>query len=233
MKKIKFIATQKEPKLQHPESTKKSIPKWYKDMDSWVGGNPQIRELSSNSTNKQCVPFLDALTFGYVIKLHTDIQVKRIPGVKVPEITWKVPPAPVVYRDPNGIRGLPVPAGHDEDSWAWLSRFGIKLPKGYSVLVTHPLNRFDLPFTVTSGIMDADSYFADGSLPFFLKSGFEGFIERGTPIAQLIPFKKESWQSDVSYDDKDMNLSEQVKFDANSVLSGYYKKMFWNKKTFD
>jgi hypothetical protein len=168
-----------------------------------------------------------------MLRLHTDVEVIREPGVKTATITWKVPPNPVIHRDPGGIKGFPVPSGHDSDNWAFLGRFGFKVPNGYSVLVTHPLNRFDLPFTITSGIMDADSYFAEGSIPFFLKSNFEGVIERGTPIAQIIPFKKESWSSEVSYDDKYMNASEQVKFDANSVLSGYYKKMFWNKKTFD
>jgi hypothetical protein len=233
MKKIIFIPAQKEPKLEHPAPTRTVIPQWYKDMGRWIGGSPNIRELSSNNTGKQCVPFLDALSFGYVIRLHTDIQVKRDPNVSTPYLTWKVPPNPVIYREHGGIAGIPVPPGHDPENWAFLSRFGFKVPKGYSVLVTHPLNRFDLPFTTTSGIMDADSYFSEGSLPFFLKSDFEGIIERGTPIAQLIPFKKESWESEVSYDDKLKAASEQVKFDANSVLSGYYKKMFWNKKTFE
>jgi|LakMenEpi03Aug12_release.lakeMendotaPanAssembly.Ray.scaffolds.fasta_scaffold251391_4 hypothetical protein len=233
MKKIIFIPSQKEPRLEPPTPSKKLLPKWYIDMEPWIGGKPKIRELASNNTGKQCVPFLDSLTFGYMLRLHTDVEVIREPGVKTATITWKVPPNPVIHRDPGGIKGFPVPSGHDSDNWAFLGRFGFKVPNGYSVLVTHPLNRFDLPFTITSGIMDADSYFAEGSIPFFLKSNFEGVIERGTPIAQIIPFKKESWSSEVSYDDKYMNASEQVKFDANSVLSGYYKKMFWNKKTFD
>jgi hypothetical protein len=34
----------------------------------------------------------------------------------------------------------------------------IEAPDGYAVLFTHPFNRFDLPFTTLTGLVDCDRY---------------------------------------------------------------------------
>ena len=36
--------------------------------------------------------------------------------------------------------------------------WSIEAPEGYSLLFTHPVNRFDLPFTTLSGLVDCDRY---------------------------------------------------------------------------
>ena len=232
-KNIRFIPTHRRNDLPAPTTAKKAIPKWYRELDSWVGGKPVIQNYSANSTVKQCVPFLDSLTSGYVLTLHTDVQVTRYPEFATPSITWMMPPDPVVLRDPAGGKGFPVPAGHDSDHWAWVSNFGIALPKGYSALVTHPLNRFDLPFTTTSGIMDSDMHWASGNLPFFLKKDFEGIIEAGTPIAQILPFKRESWKSVLDTSEEAFKKADNMTFNARSVLHGFYKKFAWQRKQYD
>ena len=51
---------------------------------------------------------------------------------------------------------MPRPEGHHPNHLAFKGFWGMKTPKGWSLLVVHPLNRHDLPWTITSGIMDAD-----------------------------------------------------------------------------
>jgi len=110
---------------------------------------------------------------------------------------------------------LPTPAGHDEDHYAWKSLFNIQTPKGYSILISHPHNRFDLPFTTLSGIVDSDMTMARGNLPFFLKSGFEGIIPVGTPIYQVMPFKRENWQSE--HDKSITDIAIKNEFDTTKI----------------
>jgi hypothetical protein len=69
-----------------------------------------------------------------------------------------------------------------------------------------------------------------GNLPFFLKEGFEGIIPKGTPIAQIIPFKRESWnlQKDAAL----VNESRLNSRNSDSVIFGWYKKTIWKKKSY-
>lgn len=232
-KKIKFIPTHRRNDLPSPIPAKKAVPKWYKDIPPWIGGKPRVENYSSNSTVKQCIPFLDGLTSGYLLTLHTDIQVTRYAEFSTPKLTWMITPDPVTLRDPAGGLGFPIPAGHDADHWAWIANFGISLPAGYSALVSHPFNRFDLPFTTTAGIMDSDMHWASGNLPFFLKSDFEGVIEAGTPIAQVIPFKREPWKSELDTSEETFREADNMTFKARSVINGFYKKAAWQKKQYD
>lgn len=127
---------------------------------------------------------------------------------------------------------LPIPAGHNPTHYIWKFPVSVEFPAGYSALITHPLNRFDLPFTSLSGIVDGNFVLSSsGNYPFFLKENFEGVIKQGTPIVQIIPFKRESWLSK-----KDLSLKEKSRIGlkkTTSVLHGWYKKNFWQRKTYE
>ena len=138
----------------------------------------------------------------------------------------------MTLRDPEVASTLPRPAGHHNTHYAWNNVVGFKVPKGYSVLVTHPLNRFDLPFTTLSGIADADTPMGGGNIPFFMKNDFEGIIPKGTPIAQIIPFKRDDWKREDSNPDF-AEESRVLNWKARAVLHGYYKKTAWHKKSFE
>ena len=71
----------------------------------------------------------------------------------------------------------------------------IELPPGYSLLVTHPINRHDLPFVTLTGLVDADRY-RDNFMHFparWLDPDFNGVLPKGTPVAQCLPIKRENW----------------------------------------
>ena len=138
--------------------------------------------------------FYDALTAGYQILTNQDIAVEIINGV--PNYSWRQPGVQFVEVSRRTTEmGVPAPAGYSNEHFAWQQPFSLKTPKGYSVLICHPMNRFDLPFMTTSGIVDADGGMQYGSIPFFAKDGWEGIIPAGTPIAQVIPFKRDSWKA--------------------------------------
>ena len=108
-----------------------------------------------------------------------------------------------------------------------------KLPDGYSLLITHPHNRLDLPFTTLSGIIDADKFHhvGFGQYPFYIDHNFEGVIPLGTPMFQMIPFKRDEWKSIL----KDYDPIEQKKRSYISLREFWnvYKNYFWQKKKYD
>lgn len=67
--------------------------------------------------------------------------------------------------------------------------------------------------------------------PFFIKDGWAGIIEAGTPLAQLIPVKRDSWVSKKVCLEEDEVTKRNQNYRKNIIRS--YKKLFWNKKTYN
>lgn len=229
MKLIKFMP--KIPNLDINVSTAKShIPDWYKKSET-IFINKNGDETPGLKT---CIPFLDGMISGYMLTTTEDIYINN----KGNKLEYYVPLG-------NGVQGgtrfmnerlsgetefgskIPRPAGHNNVQFVWANMTGFSVPKGWSVLVSHPLNRFDLPFTTLSGIIDSDKWKAPGNIPFFFKENIEVVIPKGTPVAQLIPIKRESWNHLVI---KDYYHKEE--FEARKIFTGYYKKKLWQKKSY-
>ena len=223
---IKFIPYTSDdqylPSIEVPKPSVNFIPEWWKKQDLKAG-----TEMFNDLSFKACVPFLDSLISGYMIYTHQDIVVSQ-DNKGNPVLSWPIGPDPAVIR--SVYQNLPVPAGHSDSHFAWKITFGFELPKKYSILITHPLNRFDLPFTTVSGIVDEGVPWG-GTFTFWIKENFEGVIPKGTPIAQMIPFKGENWKSE-----KADYLIEYAKIKAHdrmTIISGYYKKFIHRKKKFE
>ena len=79
----------------------------------------------------------------------------------------------------------------------FINPWRIKVPAGYSVLLTQPFNRPDLPFTCFSGLVDCDRFETTINLP-FLWTGPVGqhLLPAGTPIAQIIPIRRDALLKD-------------------------------------
>jgi hypothetical protein len=113
---------------------------------------------------------------------------------------------------------LPVPSGFSTQGYAWVTKNVFEIPDGYSALLTHPLNRYDLPFLTLTAIVDGGMVLHNGSVPMFLRENFEGTIKAGTPIIQIVLFKTEDWQSEV-----DLSLMN-AKEERNKKDKSFYKK---------
>jgi len=217
-------------KLPTPLPAKSLIPDWYKNATNFIGGDMVMGDNGLNKDLKLCSPFMDSLLTGYTITTWCDIVVsKNDQGIT--EFRWTEQPQPVMSRNPAMAKTLPRPSGHSNSLYAWNIKWGVQTPSGYSSIFIHPLNRYDLPFTTTSGIMDTDTYSMGGEIPFFLKQDFEGIIPEGTPIVQIIPIKRDNWQSIRSkYDDRFVKNSL---YQIGKTLYGGYKKLFWQKKHYN
>jgi hypothetical protein len=222
--------------LDKPKSSKFYIPKWYKDSELYSDEKnyPHFRsngELGiANVGLKRCIPFLDSLTHGYMFETAMDLIVE-INENGLPTISWGGTPSPITERFGKVGSLIPRPSGHHNNHFAWQIPFGFKTPDGYSCLLTHPLNRFDLPFTTTSGIIDSDKYSSGGFVPFFLKNNFEGIIPAGTPYAQIVLIKRDNWKSVMDIDLE--KNTKKLRWQARSFYTGFYKNNFWQRKSFE
>lgn len=216
-----------------PQSSKKFIPEWYKEAKRFFPDNRlNFTQGHPNLALKMCTPFLDGITSGYIATTYCDILVTKTDlGLKLDWRSTDTIPTPVSERPKIVAETLPIPEGHSDQHFAWHNIFQIKLPKGYSCFIGHPLNRFDLPFTTLSAIVDADYGMQQGNVPFFIKSNFEGVIPCGTPMFQIIPFKRENWKSEKDISLKD--LDKKHEFLNLRTMHGYYKNKFWNRKSYD
>ena len=65
--------------------------------------------------------------------------------------------SPIGYHDSGQVTGTPLFEA-DRFLIKFHNLWTIEAPEGYSVLFTHPVNRFDLPFTTLTGMVDCDRY---------------------------------------------------------------------------
>jgi hypothetical protein len=178
---------------------------------------------------KRCVPFLDSMMSGYTVELWCDVVVRRNEN-GTPAFEWRTHNPPVEMRSIITSIELPVPWGHNPARLTWISPYYFRLPIGYSFLVTHPFNRFDLPFTTLSAVVDADGIMGAGNVPFFIKDGFEGILKKGTPIYQVLPFKREVWDSKETTEL--IALGQKNNRKSYAVVSGFYRNSIWKRKDY-
>jgi hypothetical protein len=209
------------------------IPEWYRKSDSTIPGFktrliPEEPGITT-STYKRCTPLFDAMTAGYMMYLTADIEVtKRDNGL--PYIMWRTSRKIITEHSDEQWAGLPAPEGYSKFVYKWHNQHRLKVPKGYSLFFTTPINRFDLPFLNVSGFVDNDSYDLPVHFPFFIRDSFTGIIEKGTPICQIIPIKRDSWSREVlSYSKKITTLNGEKFF---STIKRSYKTNFWKKKEY-
>jgi len=249
-KSISFVTNSKGAELNvpMPSPAKFYIPDWYKkfatfydrENGSYVGGSQYDKDGKLNPgisrTAKVCVPFLETFTFGYVQETWCDLLVKQ----EKDEISISINKESkgteqmISVREKALIPEELIPEDCHDVSFQWIRHWNPVLPKGYSALVTHPLNREDLPFRVISGIIDYDKYHLGGALAFFMKKNFSGEIPKGTPMYQIIPFKRDDWEIEKSINN--YSLGESIKQQISDITSGQhgvYKKKYWERKNFN
>ncbi len=221
MRKITF--TNRHKFIDGPAPAASLIPEWYKNSPKFPrADDPYFVGV------KSCVPFLDSIMSGYMVTTPCDIMVSQ--KENGPNFNWKIGWDPISYRQPDALRGLPIPHGYSKDVFAWAFPHVMKADPRVSFIVTHPFNRYDLPFITTSGVVDMTGVLDSGHLPFFIQEGFEGVIPKGTPYAQIVPFIRSDWQ--LAEDAKLSEAGDRVNYLTNSKVYGYYRDNVWVKKIY-
>lgn len=214
-----------------PKPAKLYIPDWYKDIKKNEEKEiiPDGRVIDDWGI-KRCMPFFDGLTAGYIQESWTDIYIKK----EEDGVVFSYPHGPSII-DVRKQASVPVPKGFYDIEFIWKMHWLPKLPKGWSALITSPFNRTDLPYMSLTGIIDSDLLYINGdtggNYPFFIQDGFEGIIPAGSPLYQIIPIKRESWKSSAQKFDVDKSVKKVHEY-KKYIYYGY-KRVFWQKKSYD
>tara|TARA_Y100001937_G_scaffold14361_1_gene19219 strand:- start:5435 stop:6184 length:750 start_codon:yes stop_codon:yes gene_type:complete len=229
-------------KEDYPQPIKFNLPEWYKKL---------FDKSFLDKSIKQCMPFLDTLTTGYVLRMPQDLYLHN--GKKDSEgnkgIWFKWACDDVAWCDDIGIN-LNWKKGDDTHNWQQvrgspmvekngkipflkiLNPWRIETPAGYSCLFLPPMNNSDDRFEIIPGIVDTDTYTKEINFPIVLNGDkykeLETCIKKGTPYAQVIPFKRESWKMEIKKFKKKNFIEDTVFHHLN--LWRRYKTYFWHKK---
>jgi hypothetical protein len=226
-KKIIFTNTTAYKELEFPQAASNFVPDWYKNTKSYI--NDQKKPNGSGGTDatiKRCMPVFDAITSGYIITSPADVYVK----IKDGDQYFEWPSFGLIQFHP--IEQAPEHPYKKPYAYPkWISPWGIKTPKGYSTLFIQPLHRESV-FTILPGIVDTDKYNAPVNFPFVINNpSFEGLIPAGTPIAQVIPIKRNSWIKK-SGNKHDIIGIEQTNIKLRLSFFDGYRNRFWKRKEY-
>ena len=231
-------------KEDYPTPIKLNIPDWYKKLEHTV----------LNKTVKGCMPFLDSLTAGYLLKMPQDFNVRHNVDNKNEKGE--------IFKDSFQTYGLHdmstllnakhinLNSGFDTHPTVQLegsplinknknlpfykivNPWKIKTPKGYSCLFVPPLNNSDDRFSIISGIVDTDTFSNEINFPIVLNGDkypvLETAIKKGTPYVQIIPFKRDSWKMIFKQRKQKEVQNSRLFYGLKNI--NIYKENFWNKK---
>ena len=232
-------------KEDYPTPIKLNIPEWYKKLEHAV----------FNKTVKGCMPFLDTLTTGYLLKMPTDFHIRhnidnKLENGDTIKDSFQFYPlhdmsailnakfvnlnSGVDVHNEKQLMGSPyVEKNKNLPFYKIANPWKIKTPKGYSCLFLPPLNNTDDRFSIIPGIVDTDTFPNEVNFPIVLNGDkypiLETMIKKGTPYVQIIPFKKESWKMTIKSREQKEIINSRLFYGLK--LLGMYKEKYWNKKT--
>lgn len=236
LKKIVFI-----PKTKHthsyaplPEPATKNIPDWYRNQSKYTSRLMDIHKNGiSNLTIKKCMPFFDAMTAGYILKFPVDLFVDSTGQRVIYTQANQIVPNIVSSTHPDQVSGM----SFDRDRYMdeiikvhpqWM----VKTEEGYSSMFLHPMVNEDLKFRAVSGVIDTDNFISDGGFSILIEKGFKGVIKRGTPLVQVIPFKREDYVAEIaSFEEYEDIVLENV-MNVKCQFEGGYKDRAREKKNY-
>ena len=240
---MKTITFKYEPDNCHidpPLPASQALPDWWKKMTVFKEGEPPW----GSQGMKACMPFFDAMVQGYMIPLWCDVHVKvgldtdeNGEEATAPVFTWKEIGHTVIQRHHSKqTEGFPLreqSATSGGTAYKFNNPWLIQTPPGYSSLFVAPLNNHNPNFQINSGIVATDEYKTQITFPFIWTGpdGYEGVIKEGTPIVQVIPFKRDDFKHELkAVDENDRLLNMSASRKLTQGFLGVYKKM-WRRPT--
>jgi hypothetical protein len=220
--KIEFFPTAEIGRNYPPVPVKKAIPEWYKNVPSEYGPYTATwfatdgAGQSTNKTIKHCVPVLDYLTSGYILRTQTEILISEAANGDEQGFFWKCASRETKTVSFHSHSQCPVAI---EDQKKTYSQFGagyvIKTPPGYSCLFYQSAYSMQDKLALFPAIVDTDTFGGEIQFPGYLLKGAGDFsIEPGTPLMTVFPFKREGWEHEVI---------NKVVTDDNSGVSDFFE----------
>lgn len=207
---IEFFCTDENVlKYWHPKPANSCVPEEILNLET-----PKERYKSEEPpvvNMKSCIPAMDYLTSGYIIYNAYEIELETIFNNFKENIKMKT--AETIEQDPTDPFARKSMAIFEKETcpiskhnvkikqyFKFRSMWSIKTPPGYSCLVMQPFYLPDNEIQILPGIIDTDCYHLPISVAGYVVSKDKIRIPPGTPLLQIIPFKRDDWKMSVSKD---------------------------------
>jgi hypothetical protein len=227
--KIQFLNDKNLTDLQ-PVLAKDNLPNWYKETQPYINNNKASALINntfvSTATIKKCMPVFDVMAAGYLINAWADIKIYNENNVIYYDID-----SPILSSHGTNQAGNHFAVDKNDDLVAkFINTWAIKTPEGYSCLFIPPAHRPNV-ISIMPAVVDTDSYNLAVHFPFILTDrSFVGVIPKGTPLVQVIPFKRDNWEMECDV------LDSEEKIDIFNTLHeepfNGYKNNFWEQKDY-
>lgn len=229
MPKIIFTNTSNTSDEYTPTPASFSIPEWYKNISSYISGEKApAGDGNTTATIKRCMPVFDSIVNGYILYTPVDVWISQRDGQ--PWYEWPSY-GPISFHPIEQAPNYPNRNGHELSYPKWINSWAIKTEPGYSVLFVQPFHRESV-FTILPGVVDTDEYDAPVNFPFVLNDiTYKGIIPAGTPMAQVIPFKRESWNMEIG-NTESADKQQKTTIKLRSKFFDSYKNQFRQVKEY-
>lgn len=237
---IKFYPFSQETKdfALEPAPATRNIPRWYKKQDGNKGDESLIPSSGqAASTVKRCMPVFDAMTAGYMLTAPCDIYIDASDpaklDVQIPNSLHRFKADLFAKHSPEQYDHYPIDRNrYHPELLRIMPTYSVGTEKGYSVLFTQPIHQDKTPLFAIAGIIDTDKFISLGHVSFLVEKGFKGTIKQGTPLYQLIPFKREEWDSEIIDVDESKRITGMQSLQLRSTFLNGYKNKFRSKKDY-
>ena len=216
-----------------PKPASEYKPEWLKRLNG-IDGPPRYGDnVIVNRTAQLCKPFVDTFETGYIQESWCDIHVAIGPDGML-HYNQSATPQMMSHRgNAESGKQLQLPKHFYSTEFVWHQPYVAELPKGYSMIITHPLNHWNLPFVTMTGIIENDTFVyesASNNLPFNIYNWFTGIIPAGTPLFQFIPIKRDKWERSI----EEYNQERQAKsiHQIRRKFANQYRSLHWKRKEY-
>jgi hypothetical protein len=213
--------------IPRPYPAVKEVPGWFRAIPSET--DSPAGHAASTRTLKNCPPFLEAMTCGYILPAAADLSLSLDPAGRFHGESRDLDI--VQIHSVDQVKGSPfakLPVLKILNPWL------VRTPPGYSTLFLPLLNRFEMPLVPLAGLVETDVFYREVNFPAVLSIplGTTLNIPRGTPLVQMIPVKREEFQADFEPADAEKYGAMDLQTRDSPENYNFYKNHYWQKKAY-
>jgi hypothetical protein len=183
------------------------------------------------------MPIFDTMTSGYVFYSPCDIYVDATDPEKlvfsIPASLKKVLSTLFSQHAREQYSDYPIDTDlYHKDLLRIHTLWTVGTEEGYSTLFMDPMHKDPNPINVFAGIIDTDKFVSNGHFSFLVRKNFQGIIKQGTPLVQMFPYKRDSWEMNMVIGEESKRVQEKQALSLRSTFYNSYKNKFRANKEY-